>query len=58
MQLLAYQFIFNEVAHNLVVKVLNGSPLDAFLNILFLREDIERKELKGKLNKICFKTAD
>lgn len=38
MQLLAYQLIFNEVAHNLVVEVLNGSPLDALLDVLFLRE--------------------
>lgn len=36
-QLMTYQFIFNEVAHNLVVEVLNGSPLDALLDILFLR---------------------
>lgn len=31
-----YHFIFNEITHNLVVEVLNGSPLDALLNILFL----------------------
>lgn len=38
MQLLAHQLIFNEVAHNLVVEVLDGSPLDALLDVLFLRE--------------------
>lgn len=39
MLLWVYQLIFNEVAHNLVVEVLDGSPLDALLNVLFLREN-------------------
>lgn len=56
MQLWVYQFIFNEVAHNLVVEVLDGSPLDAFLNVLFLREKYNtRKELKGKRKTVDLK---
>lgn len=41
-----YHFIFNEITHNLVVEVLNGSPLDALLNILFLRT--KNKDTFGK----------
>lgn len=37
----SYQFIFNEVTHNLVVEVLDRCPLDALLNILFLGEKLE-----------------
>lgn len=38
-----YHFIFNEITHNLVVKVLNGSPLDTLLNILFLNGRTKNK---------------
>lgn len=51
-QLVTYQFIFNEVAHNLVVEVLNRSPLDALLDVLFLRvtgyNNEERKKKQPK----------
>lgn len=48
-----YHFIFNEITHNLVVEVLNGSPLDALLNILFLNGRTENKAtfgITGRLN--------
>lgn len=43
-----YHFIFNEITHNLVVEVLNGSPLDALLNILFLKRRAKMNAAFGK----------
>lgn len=40
-----HQFIFNEITHYFVVKVLNRSPLDALLDIFFL---LEGEGKKGK----------
>lgn len=53
MQLLAYQLIFNEVAHNLVVEVLDGRPLDAFLDVLFLWWEKKRVQEKNGRKYIC-----
>lgn len=43
-----YHFIFNEIAHDLVVEVLNGSPFDALLNVLFLRRRPKMSTAFGK----------
>ena len=55
-ELWAYQFIFNEVAHYLIVEVLDGSPLDALLNILFLRENQKTLEQTRRKNRIQRRT--
>ena len=49
-ELWAYQFIFNEVTHDLIVEVLDGSPLDALLNILFLQENQKTLEWTRRQN--------
>lgn len=36
-------FIFNQVTNNFVVKVLDGSPLDALLDVLFLLRKVKRE---------------
>lgn len=51
-QLGAYQFIFNEVTHNLVVEVLDGRPLDALLNILFLGENQKTQRKNNSKRKV------
>ena len=53
---LTYQFIFDEVTHDLVVEILNGRPLDALLNILFLRLGTKMK-MKFVILTVVFKRS-
>lgn len=43
-----YHFVFNEITHNLVVEVLNRGPLDALLNVLFLKRRAKMDTAFGK----------
>lgn len=42
-----HQLGLNEVAHDLVVEVINGTPLDSFLNVLFLHRWKTQRSLHG-----------